>query len=61
MNSAEEILQNMIDKLHAALNEITDRNIFYEKANPDLKEAYDNAKAANGGRLLNPPLYPEPE
>lgn len=61
MSKAEDILLHMIQEREARLNEIADRNVFYEQANPDIKKAYDDAKAANGGRLLNPPLYPEPE
>ena len=59
MSKAEDILLRMIQEREARLNEIADRNIFYEQANPNVKQAYDDAKAANGGRLLNPPLYPD--
>jgi len=61
MSKAEDILLRMIQEREARLNEIADRNVFYEQANPDIKKAYDDAKAANGGRLLKTPPYPEPE
>ena len=61
MSKAEDILLRMVQERESRLNEIADRNIFYEKANPDIKQAYDDAKAANDNRLLYPPLYPEPE
>ncbi len=59
MSNAEDILQNMVEKLQKRLNEVADRNVYYERIDPNLKKAYDDAKAANDGRLLNPPLYPE--
>lgn len=60
MSNAEDVLMDMVQQLRESLNEITDRNIFYEHTDPNLKKAYDDAKAANNGRLLNPPLDPAP-
>ena len=57
----DEVFQHMIDEREARLNEFADRLAFYEQENPDVKKSYDGAKAANDGRLLNPPLYAPPE
>jgi hypothetical protein len=59
MSRAEDMLLRMIQEREARLNAIADRNIFYEQANPNIKKAYDDAKAANGDHLLNPPMYPD--
>jgi hypothetical protein len=58
-NREEAIFQHMIDERETRLNEFADRLAFYEQENPDVKKAYDDAKAANDGRLLKQPLYPE--
>jgi hypothetical protein len=55
----DEVFQHMIEQRQSSLNEFADRIAFYERINPEIKKAYDDAKAAKNGRLLNPPLYPE--
>jgi hypothetical protein len=60
-NREDAIFQHMIDEREARLNEFADRLAFYEQENPDVKKAYDDARAANDGRFLKPPLYPPPD
>ena len=56
----DEASLHMIEERQALVNELADRLAFYERINPEIKKAYEDAKAANNNRLLNPPLYPEP-
>src|ERR1035437_49509 len=56
----DEAFLHMIEERQSLLNGLADRNAFYERIHPEIKKAYEDAKAANNDHLLNPPLYPEP-
>jgi hypothetical protein len=56
----DEVSVHMIEERQALINELADRLAFCEHINPEVKKAYEDAKADNGGRLLYPPRYPEP-
>lgn len=60
-NREEAIFQHVIDEREARLNEFADRLAYYESVDPKIKKSYDDAKAANDGRLLKPPLYSPPD